>query len=92
MSYEDIIRDNVNDFGSQAFYAYHYTDATNAKNILTEGFLYSRQQVVARNLMRNDNASSGVISHTVDSSKDYVRFYFRPLTPTQFYNEGYKHP
>ena len=40
--------------------------------------------------MRSDNASQSVISVTMDDAKDYARLYFRPLTPTQFHNEGYK--
>ena len=90
MSYNDLINDNVSNYGNRARYAYHYTDATNAASILSEGFIYSRQEAIKRKLMHNDNASSSVIGNTLDSSKDYVRFYFRPLTPTQFYNEGYK--
>ena len=42
--------------------------------------------------MLNDNASRQVIYMTNMSVLSNVRFYFRPLTPTQYYNEGYKHP
>ena len=42
--------------------------------------------------MRNDNASRQVIDMTNSGVVSKVRFYFRPLTPTQHYNEGYKHP
>ena len=41
--------------------------------------------------MTNDNASEKIISYS-DYVTEYVRFYFRPMTPTQYYNEGYKHP
>ena len=42
--------------------------------------------------MLNDNASRQVIDMTNISVLSNVRFYFRPLTPTQYFNEGYKHP
>jgi hypothetical protein len=42
--------------------------------------------------MKNDNASRQVIDMTNSNVISKVRFYFRPLTPTQYYNEGYKHP
>lgn len=64
---------------------------TNAVNILAAGRLYSRNQAKAKGLMVNDNASEKVIAYN-DFVTKYVRFYFRPLTPTQYYNEGYKHP
>ena len=41
--------------------------------------------------MENDNASKQVIDITEVRTTSYARFYFRPLTPTQYYNEGYKH-
>lgn len=73
-------------------YAYHYTDLINAVSILTSGHLYSRIQADSKGLMRNDNASRQVIDMTSSRATSYVRFYFRPLTPTQYHNEGYKHP
>ena len=91
-NYKEIITDNINTYGGKAGYAYHYTDVTNAVNILATGYLYSRQKCNEKNLMQNDNASSSVIGNTSTATKDDVRFYFRPLTPTQYYNEGYKHP
>ena len=73
-------------------YAFHYTDASNAVSILSSGVLYSRMQAETRGVMRNDNASRQVIDMTDAGVKSCVRFYFRPLTPTQYHNEGYKHP
>lgn len=78
--------------GWWARYAYHYTDLINAISILTSGHLYSRIQADGKGLMRNDNASRQVIDMTSSRATSYVRFYFRPLTPTQYHNEGYKHP
>lgn len=39
--------------------------------------------------MQNDNANPEVIDITNLTVKDCVRLYFRPLTPTQYHNEGY---
>lgn len=73
-------------------FAFHYTDVTNAVSILSSGYLYSRSDAKALQIMKNDNASRQVIDMTNPSVVSRVRFYFRPLTPTQYYNEGYKHP
>jgi len=40
--------------------------------------------------MQNDNADDDVIGNTGLSAKEYVRFYFGALTPTQYHNEGFK--
>ena len=37
-----------------------------------------------------DIASPEVIAHTDEAWQDYVRLYFRPRTPTQFSNEGFR--
>ena len=73
-------------------YAYHYTDVRNAIGILQSSKLYSRIKAQAKMVMKNDNASRQVIDMTMSDATSFVRFYFRPLTPTQYYNEGYKHP
>lgn len=72
--------------------AFHYTDISNAVNILDCGYLYPRNEAVKSGMMLNNNASSQVIQVTVSGAQKFVRFYFRPLTPTQYYNEGFKHP
>ena len=73
-------------------FAFHSTDVTNAVSILSSGYLYSRIKASELRLMRNDNASPEVINMTESAALSNVRFYFRPLTPTQYYNEGFKHP
>lgn len=73
-------------------FAFHYTDISNALSILQSETLYSRLYAQEEHLMKNDNASYQVIDMTASNAQSYVRFYFRPLTPTQYYNEGYKHP
>ena len=39
---------------------------------------------------KTDAASRNVLEVTGDDIKHCARLYMRPLTPTQFYNEGYK--
>lgn len=94
MEYADIIKDNCENHSSVAWwprFAFHYTDVTNAVSILDTGFLFSRVNAKKMNLMQNDNASRQVIDMTETEAVANVRFYFRPLTPTQYYNEGFKH-
>lgn len=94
MKYSDIIENNTKKTPVSWWpkFAYHYTDVTNAANILNKKCLYSRINAEKMGLMLNDNASRQVIDMTRTSVLSNVRFYFRPLTPTQYYNEGYKHP
>lgn len=95
MNYSDIIRDNCANHSPVKWwpkFAFHYTDVTNAVSILHSGFLYSRADASHLRIMNNDNASRQVIDMTNSDVVSKVRFYFRPLTPTQYYNEGYKHP
>lgn len=95
MEYIDIIRDNCENHSPVSWwprFAFHYTDVTNAVSILDSGFLYSRADAAYLRIMKNDNASRQVIDMTDSDVVSKVRFYFRPLTPTQYYNEGYKHP
>ena len=94
MKYKEIIRENCENHSSVSWwpkFAYHYTDIQNVVSILSSGYLYSRINAEKLNLMRNDNASRQVIDMTNTATVSCVRFYFRPLTPTQYYNEGFKH-
>lgn len=95
MDYAEIIRDNCTHHSPVSWwpkFAYHDTDIENAVSILHSGFLYSRANAKQLGLMKNDNASRQVINMTKTDARSNVRLYFRPLTPTQYYNEGYKHP
>lgn len=95
MEYLDIIRDNFKNHSPIPWwtkFAFHYTDITNVVNILKSGILYSRADATFLNVMSNDNASSSIIDMTDPQTISRVRFYFRPMTPTQYHNEGYKHP
>lgn len=94
MQYSDIITNNIKYKSPVSWwpkYAFHYTDIQNAISILQSGWLYGREQAESLHLMSNENASRQVINITNDYVKSNVRFYFRPLTPTQYHNEGYKH-
>lgn len=95
MGYKEIIQDNCEHHSSFPWWpklAYHYTDVKNAVSILSSGTLYSRAKAEHLGVMKNDNASRQVIDMTKTNAISCVRFYFRPLTPTQYYNEGFKHP
>ena len=71
-------------------YVFHFTDILNAVSILKRGALFSRHEVQRLGLMTTDNASQEIIGSTDDEWKEYVRLYFRPRTPTQFRNEGFR--
>lgn len=71
-------------------YFYHFTDIKNALGIIDKGWIYGRQEAVVNNLMETDNASPSVISVSQNKIQGYARLYFRPRTPTQYHNEGYK--
>ena len=96
MTYDEIINKNKEmlppGYKWWATHAFHFTALENAISILKCGVLYSRIEAEQNSLMQNENASRAVISMTDFDVLSYVRFYFRPLTPTQYYNEGYKHP
>ena len=95
MTYDEIINKNKDmlpsDYKWWATHAFHFTALDNAISILKSGVLYGRIKANQNALMHNENASRAVISTTDFEVLSYVRFYFRPLTPTQYYNEGFKH-
>ena len=94
MTFEEIIEENCDHHCKNSWwpkFAYHYTDIENALLILDRHTIFSRTKAIEKGLMRNDNANTNVINNTGDAV-DYARFYFRPLTPTQYRNEGFKHP
>lgn len=71
-------------------YLYHFTDVNNVVSILNDGLLLSRDELERRALPWVDAASAEIIEQTDDDLTDYVRFYFRPLTPTAYRNEGFR--
>lgn len=64
-------------------FIYHFTHLENAISILKQKKILSRNKAKFK-----DSAGSSFIYSTLNQIKNYVRFYFRPLTPTQYYNEG----
>lgn len=71
-------------------FIFHFTNINNAVGILESGKLLSRKLSQKSNDMITDNASSAVIEQTAERWKEYVRLYFRPKTPTQNKNEGFR--
>lgn len=71
-------------------FLFRVDNVDSAAAILNSGRLYSREAAMARVLMTTDSASPTVISKTQDRWKSFVRLYFRPRTPTQYSNEGFR--
>lgn len=69
---------------------FHFTDILNAVKILNDGMLLSRSKLEKSGSMATDIASQKVIESTASKWKDYVRLYFRPHTPMQYRNEGFR--
>lgn len=66
-------------------YIYHFAHLTNAADIILSGEILSRHR--AESLKSGfANAAGSVVARRGEAHK-YARFYFRPQTPTQFYNE-----
>jgi hypothetical protein len=92
------IRDFLDDLASQEWlgklrslwvkYSFHFTDIINAVQILQSGKIRCRADLEREDALPVDIASPEIILSTDGEVKDYVRLYFRPLTPTQFHMEG----
>jgi len=65
-------------------YVYHFTHLTNAIEIIKNRQIASRNQAIK--ISKFSDAAGSVVNRRHDAH-DYARFYFRPQTPTQFYNE-----
>ena len=63
-------------------YIYHFTHVTNAVEIIKSG------KILSRNKAKAFADAAGSVVDRRDTAHAYARFYFRPQTPTQFYNEG----
>lgn len=67
-------------------YIYHFTHLFNAIDVIKSRKILSRNRASELGLLRFDSAGSVVMcSHL---AHPYARFYFRPCTPTQYYNEA----
>jgi len=65
-----------------AGYIYHFTHITNALDIIQSRKIWSRNKAGGFS-----DAAGSVVARREDAH-NYARFYFRPQTPTQFYNEN----
>ncbi len=72
------------------YYLYHFADITNVVSILKAGEVVSRATLMAEQGGFTDSASPVIIDQTDEKWKNYVRFYFRPRTPTLYRNEGFR--
>ena len=64
-------------------YIYHFTHLENAVSILKSASILSRGKAKFK-----DSAGESLIARTNNDIKNkFARFYFRPLTPTQWHNE-----
>ncbi len=70
-------------------YAFRFDDITAVASILRRGELLSRAECARRGIKHIDAANQEVIALS-RHAHDYVRLYFRPLTPTQYHMEGIK--
>ncbi len=71
-------------------YLFHCTDVRNAVSILRGGQFLSRRLALDSGALKVDIASPEIISGTDELAQNHVRLYFRPRTPTQYRNEGFR--
>ena len=60
---------------------YHFSHIDNAVEII------KKRKIQSRNIAIIKGDAAGNVVHRRGDAHDYARFYFRPQTPTQFYNE-----
>ena len=66
-------------------YIYHFTHLFNAVDIIKNRQIMSRDRI--RQVKSDFADAAGSVVSRSDKAHPYARFYFRPKTPTQFYNE-----
>ena len=71
-------------------YLFHCTDILNIVSILHQSEIVSRSRITSVGQLPMDIASPAIIERTDRKWQDYVRLYFRPRTPTQYRNEGFR--
>jgi hypothetical protein len=72
-------------------YVYRFDDVQAVASILQAGAIYSRERCERLGLLQLDTANPDIIEHS-PWAHGYVRLYFRPMTPTQYRNEGIRRP
>lgn len=63
-------------------YIYHFSHLSNAVKILKD------MAIKSRNTANQLNNSAGTVIESSYKARDYARFYYRPQTPAQFYNQN----
>ena len=64
---------------------YHFSHMFNAIDIIKNRKILSRNKAEATKKLKYDAA--GAVVHRTNKAHPYARFYYRPKSPTQFYNE-----
>lgn len=62
----------------------HTANFNNFVNIYKSNLLKSRNQLLNEGFKFVDNAETSVLEHTNENIKSKVRFYYRPITPTNY--------
>lgn len=62
-------------------YIYHFTHLSNAVEIIKS------KKILCRNKIKKFADASGIVVDRRHTAHEFARFYFRPQTPTQYYNE-----
>ncbi|HSU12457.1 DarT ssDNA thymidine ADP-ribosyltransferase family protein [Longimicrobium sp.] len=70
---------------------YHFSDVRNVASILRSGRVYSRRRAEELGLHDVEIASLDIIEGS-PWAHGLARLYFRPVTPTQYHNEGIRPP
>lgn len=71
----------TSDASPWAGFVYHFSHIENAVQIIKQ------QRIQSRNKATILGDAAGSVVHRRDDAHSFARFYFRPKTPTQFYNE-----
>ena len=68
----------------------HTTNFDNFVQIMKKEFIYSRSELNRQQIQNTEIALQDIINKTPSDIMEYVRFYWRAKTPTNFKNEGIK--
>lgn len=71
--------------GYSRFKVYHFSHMFNAIEIVKNRKIMSRNKAEETKTLKYDAA--GAVVHRTNKAHPYARFYYRPKSPTQFYNE-----
>lgn len=74
-----------NTYSYSSLKVYHFSHMFNAIEIIKNRKIMSRNKAEESKSLKYDAA--GAVVHRTNKAHPYARFYFRPKSPTQFYNE-----